>query len=70
MKKRTDDTVRCTYNVREAACVAGVGERSIRVGVAKGEIPHIRLSRSILIPRNAFHRWLDSCGHSEGISKP
>jgi len=62
MKTRTDENVRRTYKVREAAKVAGSGEKGIYDGIAKGEIPHIRMGRNILIPKEAFHRWLDSCG--------
>jgi excisionase family DNA binding protein len=53
---------RATYKVREAACVAGVGDAAIRRGIAQGRIPHLRFGRNILIPKTAFHRWLDSCG--------
>ena len=64
MKTKIDDTVRSTYRVSEAARVAGTGEKSIRDGIAAGIIPHIRISRNILIPRAAFHKWLDSAGGS------
>ena len=53
---------RATYKVPEAAKVAGVGECAIRKGITDGKIPHIRFGRNILIPKSAFHRWLDSCG--------
>jgi excisionase family DNA binding protein len=53
---------RATYKVPEAAKVAGVGQIAIYKGVADGTIPHIRFGRNILIPRAAFHKWLDSCG--------
>src|SRR5579871_1778465 len=62
MKTRTDDTVRATYKVPEAARVAGSGERAIRNGIAAGIIPHLRFGKNILIPKAAFHKWLDSCG--------
>ncbi len=56
--------IRATYKVREAARIAGCGERAIRNGLASNRIPHLRLGRNILIPRNAFHLWLDSCGEN------
>ena len=62
MRTNLDENVRATYKVKEAAKVAGSGERSIRDGIAAGAIPHIRMGRNILIPRAAFHRWLDNCG--------
>ena len=48
----------------EAARVAGSGERAIRDGIKDGRIPHIRLSRNILIPKDAFHKWLESGGQT------
>jgi excisionase family DNA binding protein len=51
-----------TYKVAEAARIARVGAGAIRRGIKAGSIPHIRFGRNILIPKNAFHRWLDSCG--------
>jgi excisionase family DNA binding protein len=51
-----------TYKIAEAARVARVGATAIRKGIAAGSIPHIRFGRNILIPKTAFHRFLDSCG--------
>ena len=51
-----------TYNVAEAAQVAGTGTRAIRDGVASGKIPSIKFGRLIKIPKAPFHRFLDSCG--------
>ena len=51
-----------TYKVPEAAAVAGVGDMAIRNGIKAGTIPHIKFGRNILIPKAAFHRFLDSCG--------
>ena len=61
-KSLRDDNLRVTYLVNEAARVAGSGERAIRDGIKEGRIPHIRLGRNILIPKAAFHTWLNSCG--------
>ncbi len=62
MNKRNAE--RATYKIPEAARVAGTGPKAIRDGIAAGRIPHIRFGRSILIPKSAFARWLDSCGES------
>jgi excisionase family DNA binding protein len=62
--------VRATYKVTEAAKVAGTGERAIRNGIASGVVPHIWLGRRLLIPKNAFHRWLDSAGRVELVICP
>ena len=66
MKAKTNDSVRATYKVPEAAMVAGTGSRAIRDGIADGTIRHLRFGRNILIPKAAFHRWLDSCGQEGG----
>lgn len=55
---------RAVYKVAEAAKMAGVGERSIRRGIEDNSIPHLRFGRNIVIPKAAFHAWLDSCGTS------
>ena len=65
MRTELDRNVRATYKVPEAAKVAGTGASAIREGIKGGRIPHIRFGRNILIPRNAFHKWLDSCGQTE-----
>lgn len=69
MKTQFDENVRATYKVPEAARVAGSGPAAIRKGIASGLIPHIRLGRNILIPKRAFHQWLDSCGQMEGAAR-
>lgn len=51
-----------TYKVPEAARIARVGTAAIRRGVHEGTIPHLKFGRNILIPKSAFHRWLDSGG--------
>src|SRR5262245_21871447 len=66
MKTRIDEKVRATYKVLEAARVAVTGERAIRNGIAAGQIPHLRFGKNILIPRAAFHKWLDSAGQGGG----
>lgn len=62
MATKGTGAARATYKVGEAARVAGVGDLAIRKGIKEGTIPHIRFGRNILIPKNAFHNWLDSCG--------
>jgi excisionase family DNA binding protein len=64
MKTKFDDKVRATYKIPEAAAVCGVGESAIRKAVKAKLIPTITLSRTILIPRAALHRWLDSGGQA------
>jgi excisionase family DNA binding protein len=61
VKRKTDEN-RATLKVPEAALIAGCGEKAIRDGIKEGRIPHLRLSRNILIPRAAFMRYIDSAG--------
>jgi excisionase family DNA binding protein len=56
------DDQTATYKVPGAAKIAGVGQSAIRKGIAAGEIPHLKFGRNILIPKVAFHAWLNSCG--------
>lgn len=69
MKTRIDENVRATIQVPEAARILGSGNHAVRdlldIPVEDGGIPHIRAGRKILIPRTAFHRWLDSCGQAK-----
>lgn len=59
----TSKTVnRAVYNVSEAAKIAGVGERAIRRGIKERRIPHLTFGRNIVLPKSAFHAWLDRCG--------
>ena len=60
MKTNLNNHVRRTYNVAEAAAVAGTGQRAIRLAIANGTIPIVRFGRkNFLIPREAFHKLVD-----------
>jgi len=61
---------RATYKVHEAAAIAGCGDRALRKGIRDGIVPSIQLGRNILIPRVAFHRWLDSGGNPHQAGEP
>ncbi len=37
-----------------------ISRASFYNAINRGEVPHIRLGKRILIPRHAFMRWLDS----------
>lgn len=61
---------RATFKVVEAARYAGCGERSIRDAIARKEntLPHVRFGRTILIPKEAFRLWLESCGGKQAAT--
>ena len=44
---------------REAWELLQVGRNAFYEAVARGEIPHVRIGRSIRVPRAALERWLE-----------
>lgn len=48
-----------TYTVEEAAVVLGISRAGAYEAVQRGEIPHLRIGRRILIPRSALHRLVE-----------
>ncbi len=49
---------RHVMTVREAAEALGIGLNSAYEAIARGEIPHIRIGRSIRVPRTALEQLL------------
>lgn len=41
---------RATFNIPEVARATGLNEKSVRQGIAKGEIPALHVGRRILVP--------------------
>ena len=50
---------RPTMDVAEAAALLGVSPWLVLQQIAKGNLPHKRFGRRILIPRRAFLAWLE-----------
>jgi excisionase family DNA binding protein len=50
---------RLTFSVKEAAQLLGLSKNSAYQGILTGEIPHIKIGKRILIPRNALERFLN-----------
>ena len=50
---------RPTMDVAEAAVLLGVSPWLVLQQIAKGNLPHKRFWRRILIPRRAFLAWLE-----------
>ena len=46
------------YTVRELSKRLGVGKVGLYEAIARGEVPHIRIGRRIVLPREAIDRWL------------
>lgn len=53
---------RIVYTVTEAAEILGISRPTAFQGVERGEIPHIRVGRRILIPKAALDKMLASAG--------
>ncbi|MFI5041707.1 MAG: helix-turn-helix domain-containing protein [Acidimicrobiales bacterium] len=49
-----DERTRLTLTVEEAAAVVGISRTLAYELVARGELPHLRLGRRIVIPRSAL----------------
>jgi excisionase family DNA binding protein len=63
--------VSASITVDEAHAIIGIDKISrggFYAAINRGEVPHLRLGHRILIPRNAFERWLDSAGESFKIA--
>ena len=54
--------LRPVMTVREAAEALGIGLNSAYEAIARGEIPHIRIGRSIRVPRTALEQLFVGTG--------
>lgn len=45
-----------------------ISRASFYSAINRGEVPHLRLGRRILIPRHAFERWLETAGRVPGAA--
>ncbi|MBM4463463.1 MAG: helix-turn-helix domain-containing protein [Chloroflexi bacterium] len=55
-----------TLNMREVARVLGLSKSSVFAAVHRGEIPHIRVGKRILIPKAALERMLSEAAKPRG----
>ena len=56
-----------TLTVDEAHALIGkskISRGGLYAAISRQEVPHLRLGSRILIPRNAFMRWLESAGRA------
>lgn len=56
---------RLTYSVEEAAEVLGISRAFAYECVNRGEIPHLRIGRRILIHKSALHKFVEGATTSE-----
>ena len=57
---------RLTYNVTEAAKLLGLSKNSAYQACLRGEIPHLKIGKRILIPRAQLERLLGNGEASNG----
>ena len=50
---------RLTYSVEEAAELLGISRAFAYECVSRGDIPHLRIGRRILIPKSALHKFVE-----------
>jgi excisionase family DNA binding protein len=50
------------YNVAEVAKLLGLGKTSAWEAIWRGEIPHLKIGRRVLIPREALEKFLAQAG--------
>lgn len=63
-----DGTARLTMSVEEAAATLGISRAFAYEAVHRGEIPHIRIGRRVLIPRAALDRLVSPDDSGSGIN--
>ena len=63
---------KAVYNVYEVAALLGINLPKAYKMVRQESFPSIRIGRRIVVPKEAFHRWLEqaaldkqSCGAAE-----
>lgn len=59
-------TERLTLSVEEAAVALGISRASAYEAVHRGEIPHIKIGKRMLVPRASLARLLAAADHGDG----
>ncbi len=57
------------YRVSEAAAVIGLSKSLVYRLVLADEIPHVRVGRSVRIPRAALEEWIAHQQHGGGMDR-
>jgi len=64
-----DETVRELLRAEEVALVLGIGRSKVFELLRAGELPVIRLGRSVRIPRRALDEWIERRTEHGGASR-
>ena len=54
------------YNVSEVAQLLGMGKTATWEAIWRGEIPHLKIGRRVLVPRAASQSLLSQAGSDNG----
>ena len=61
LSQKSEETSSSVYpSVAALAKEIKLSERSIRAAIKRGDIPHLRVGRRIILPRTAIADWLRS----------
>jgi excisionase family DNA binding protein len=60
MVKERDPSKRVVMTVKETADALGIGLNQAYEAIQRGDIPHLRLNKRILVPRAALQKKLES----------
>ena len=63
-----DEKTKLTLTVNQLSKSLSLSRGSTYEAIRRGEIPHIRIGRRILIPKAAFERFLESCNQNAAKS--
>lgn len=59
MAKAEPALERAVYNVREVAALLNINLTSSYELTRRQDFPALRINRRIVVPKEAFHRWLE-----------
>ncbi|MBX5465669.1 MAG: helix-turn-helix domain-containing protein [Clostridia bacterium] len=67
-RSRDENGEPLVLTVAEVARLLRVGQSTLRQALKRGDIPHVRLGRRILIRRDALFAWMEEREHSDVIT--
>lgn len=67
MARKAEREKALTYTVIEVAELCGLCENNARMLINRADCPKIRVGRRILIPKEAFHKWLNEKAYSNQV---
>lgn len=53
--------------VPQVARMLNIGNTKVRMLLSSGELPRVRIGRSVRVPAAALHTWLEQCEQRETI---